>query len=357
MRTVNNNSKRNMRLKPRIKHNLSQRIIKTGAAFLVCFGALYFYFNLGRNTDSRAAGNTMEVVQDGNWNSTSTWSLGRLPMSNDTLVVPAGMTLTVNLVTQSYEHMYIKVFGTIYFNGGKKIVMCDGQVRVYSGGLLDGENTGSKIDICNTMVWDGNDPGDGPLYFSGNALPIDLMSFDAKPSGNEIQFEWTTGGEINNDYFTIERSSDGNNFLPIKKTKGAGNSTSILHYTSSDEKPMQGVNYYRLKQTDYDGKFTYSKVRNVRFDNSIPDKAIVIESIAPNPFMEDFTLNYTSAEAGNATVLLLNASGSIVGKENLQAVKGTNSFRFTETMNLSKGIYYLRLMMNDEVVTNKIIKN
>jgi hypothetical protein len=347
-----------MKLKPGVKSYLSQRVIKAGIACFVCFGAMYFYFNFGRSTISRAGLNTMTVVtNNGNWNSASTWSLGRVPGDNDTLIVPAGMTVIVNIVTQSYVHMYIQVYGTIHFNGGKKIVMCDGQVQVYSGGLLEGDNTGSKIDICNTMVWDGDDPGTGPLYFGGSPLPIELVSFNAIPEGDEVKINWATANEINNDYFTIERSEDGDNFLPLKKIKGAGNSTAMLHYVSADDNPKKGLNYYRLKQTDYDGNYSYSKIKTVRFDSSIPEKAISIESVAPNPFMDDFTLNYSANADGNATVSIMNASGNIVAKETIQAVKGANAYHFTQTANLSKGIYYVRLVMNDEIVTNKIIKN
>jgi hypothetical protein len=75
-----------------------------------------------------------------------------------------------------------------------------------------------------------------------------------------VFLEWVTKSERNNDYFSIERSEDGKIFETIKQINGAGNSTKKLHYDFTDYSPLRGTNYYRLKQTDYDGKSEYSKI-------------------------------------------------------------------------------------------------
>jgi hypothetical protein len=343
--------------RPRLRQDFSMIMIKTGIAMFLVFGGFYFYFNFGRSTDSLAAGATMTVVQNGNWNSASTWSLNRLPQDSDTLIVPAGMTLNVNIVTQSYVHMYMQVYGTIHFVSGKKIVMCDGIVQVYSGGLLEGESVGSKIDICNNMVWDGNDPGTGPLYFSNNPLPIELVTFTARTADKKVTLNWTTANEINNDYFTIERADNGNNFLPIKTMKGAGNSTTLMQYTTFDENPLNGTNFYRLKQTDYDGNFTYSKVVTLRVDNPNSNKPLFIGSVNPNPFTQNFTIHYFTPTDGSANLMVMNSTGSIITQETVQATAGPNTYAFTENDVLARGIYYVKLSMNDKSVAQKIIKN
>src|SRR4051812_33903555 len=107
-----------LHIKPRLKKVLSFRTVATGIAFAACFTLFYLYFNLGRNYDAKAANNYMTAAQNGNWTSASTWSLGRVPKDSDTLVVDAGKTVTVDVVTQSYVHMYVKVYGTLHFNGG-----------------------------------------------------------------------------------------------------------------------------------------------------------------------------------------------------------------------------------------------
>jgi hypothetical protein len=359
METNSSNSKNRIRftITPKVKQIFTMKIVVAGIAMIAVFCCLWLYFNLGRSYDSKAAGSTMTVVANGNWNSASTWSLNRVPGDYDTLIVPAGKTVTVNIVTQSYVSLHIYVYGTIYFVSGKKIVMCPGEIRVYSGGKLIGESVGSKIDICNTMVWDGNDPGDGPLYFSGGALPIELISFAAEVSGNAVNLSWVTAAEINNDYFTVERSDDGKNFLPILSVKGAGNSSSPLYYHTKDTKPHGGINYYRLKQTDFDGKFEYFDIVTVNVGNSISDGSMQIESVSPNPFKEEFEMRYWSNGSGTVNIKLVNSMGTIVSEQTWPAEKGTKKWSFVDSKNIAAGIYYLTLSMNDKVVAKKIIKS
>jgi hypothetical protein len=94
-------------------------------------------------------------------------------------------------------------------------------------------------------------------------LPITLVSFDAEPNQDNIATHWKTSAEINNDYFTVERSQDGVNFTPIGRVEGAGNSSIELNYMYLDKTYEFGINYYRLKQTDFDGKNSYSEIVTV----------------------------------------------------------------------------------------------
>ena len=98
---------------------------------------------------------------------------------------------------------------------------------------------------------------------SVNALPIELLSFEAKLIDKEVQLDWITITEINNDFFTIERGIDAINFAAIKEIDGAGNSNNQLFYTTIDEHPLKGISYYRLKQTDFNGEFSYSNIEPI----------------------------------------------------------------------------------------------
>jgi len=82
-------------------------------------------------------------------------------------------------------------------------------------------------------------------------LPIELIQFKATKVGAYVQLDWSTATEINNDYFTVERSVDGENFEVILTEKGAGNSSTQKDYRRYDEQPRVGYNYYRLSQTDF----------------------------------------------------------------------------------------------------------
>ncbi|MEZ5173133.1 MAG: T9SS type A sorting domain-containing protein [Bacteroidia bacterium] len=107
--------------------------------------------------------------------------------------------------------------------------------------------------------------GSGP----NNPLPIELLSFTATPQSDLVNLEWTTASEINNDFFAVERSSDAKNFKLISTKPGAGNSTVLRNYTEVDKTPLNGISYYRLKQTDFNGDFSYSQTVAVNFNSSV----------------------------------------------------------------------------------------
>jgi len=98
----------------------------------------------------------------------------------------------------------------------------------------------------------------------GIALPIELISFEAKMNTNkQVDIFWATASELNNDFFTIERSSDGVNWEIVTTATGAGNSIYRIDYAAYDSRPLSGISYYRLKQTDFDGAFEYSNIVSV----------------------------------------------------------------------------------------------
>lgn len=108
------------------------------------------------------------------------------------------------------------------------------------------------------------------LYAMDNAterLPITLISFDVYSMGDQVQLEWATADEENNDFFTIERSVNGIDFQTLMTLDGAGNSAGRIDYSVIDAFPLEGRSYYRLKQTDFNGQFSYSEVKSVFMDN------------------------------------------------------------------------------------------
>jgi hypothetical protein len=110
-----------------------------------------------------------------------------------------------------------------------------------------------------------------------NPLPIELNSFKVNLNKGVALIDWVTSSEINNDYFTIEKSKDGIIWIFVNEQSGAGNSNSVLYYSDVDNSPFAGVSYYRLKQTDFNGESKYSEI--VSLEN-IEDRVI---SIYPNP--------------------------------------------------------------------------
>ena len=110
-------------------------------------------------------------------------------------------------------------------------------------------------------------------------LPIELGSFQAEVAGHAVKLDWETTSELNNDFFTVERSTGGEIFSSIGRVNGNGTTNRGNRYSLLDHKPIRGTAYYRLKQTDFDGTSTYSKVIDVTYEGS----GVPIMEVFPNP--------------------------------------------------------------------------
>ena len=119
---------------------------------------------------------------------------------------------------------------------------------------------------------------------SYSTLPLKWISYTGQKIFNQIRLNWITANEINTHHFIVERSLDGSNFKIIKQIPAKENSGNEISYESIDDNPKNGVNYYRIKQVDKDGKFTYSKVVSVEVKNP------TIAEIFPNPIISTGTI-------------------------------------------------------------------
>ncbi len=123
-----------------------------------------------------------------------------------------------------------------------------------------------------------------------NPLPIELVYFTANPRENYVELNWKTATQINNDYFVIEKSKDASNWSQLVIVKGAGTTNTPIEYLEIDNNPFEGINYYRLKQVDFDGKFSYSQIVAVEFKKQLSVSANE-PVIFPNPVGKSETLN------------------------------------------------------------------
>lgn len=173
-------------------------------------------------------------------------------------------------------------------------------------------------------------------------LPVGLLEFETQCNNGKIDLSWKTASESNNDYFTIERSLDGINFDEIATINGIGNSSQISNYRWVDEKPLTGITYYRLSQTDFDGKSTYLSVRS----ESCGEVSEI--SISPNPFKNDFSL--FSKYAGNIT--LVDNMGKVVLEKTIGS--GSNSIQVNS---VASGVYIAFIVLdNGSREIHKIVK-
>jgi len=214
------------------------------------------------------------------------------------------------------------VEGHIGHSEGNSVISCtywDTETSKYTssdGGT--GYTTSEMKDQSNfscfnfTTVW-GIDPeiNDGYPYLrdgSGGVLPVELIHFSAKKAQDAILLEWVTASEQNNDFFTLERSFDGIEFTPIEYIPGNGNSNTNIQYEMMDKSPVNGMNYYRLKQTDYDGKFEYSDIIYSVF-NSKP-----VINVYPNPATNYVQLDIQGVTAVSYKIIEFNGRTVLSGE-------------------------------------------
>ncbi|HIP32706.1 MAG TPA: T9SS type A sorting domain-containing protein [Crocinitomicaceae bacterium] len=142
--------------------------------------------------------------------------------------------------------------------------------------LVWGDENGTP---CNTIV-----------------LPVELLSFDAAIEREAVKINWATSSENNNDYFLVERSNDLMNWEEVAFVSGAGNSTEEITYSESDYFPLAGNSYYRLKQVDFDGEYSYSEIRPINFGS---DQDLVFY---PNPVKDVLTIKGNIDDLGQVQV-------------------------------------------------------
>ncbi len=192
------------------------------------------------------------------------------------------------------------------------------------------------------------------LGWGYNALPIELIVFDAKLDGKTVRLTWSTAAEINNEYFSLERSEDGKNFEEIGQVRGSGNTTTRRDYSFVDDAPLSGESYYRLKQTDYDGKYEIFDPKHVVIKQTILDESKI--TVWPNPFEDHFDLDIESDQRGVLSVSLLGMDGRTIRSETIIMTATGTRWSFTDGNNLLTGTYILRLQVNDEVLSKKLVR-
>ncbi len=186
---------------------------------------------------------------------------------------------------------------------------------------------------------------------TSNPLPIELLSFNAKLNNNKVDIDWSTASEKNNDYFTIQRSSDAYNFEDIKEVSGAGNSNMIINYKVVDDNPLFGVSYYRLKQTNYNGKSNYSDLVSVnyQFDYGI-DKVLKL-SVYPNPANSESDLNIMieNIPKGYFVLRVSDMVGNIYLSKNIKIDRFQTKklINIKNNLNLKAGIYLISITGRD----------
>lgn len=179
-----------------------------------------------------------------------------------------------------------------------------------------------------------------------STMPVEFLGISAIQQDKEVLVSWSTASELNNNFFTVERSEDGVNFESIGFRNGAGNSNSLVNYYFTDVEPLSGLAFYRIRQTDYDGNSDVSSIAAIDF-NSTPAQL----TLFPNPVKQGASIGMvmTASNAG-AVAKVFSYEGKLVIEKpaiEMQSLIIDGSF--------SKGLYTLMIVDNGVVQSGNFI--
>jgi hypothetical protein len=215
--------------------------------------------------------------------------------------------------------------------------------------------SGDLVTFTNVNIQNDGYYTLGYHFSSVIVLPVELSSFNAELNYNQVDVFWTTFSETNNDYFSVEKSENGKDFYEIGQINGKGNSTQISNYLFTDEKIVEGISYYRLKQVDFNGRYTYSNIKSV--ENEMIEIAL---NVFPNPSENgNFKIHFSENDLKNEeplTIQLVDLAGKIFHSEELLPDKISNRHHEVNTFgSIPKGVYYLIIHRNNRKKSTKVI--
>lgn len=278
-----------------------------------------------------------------------------------------GITLSFNYIENgegATDDCIVEYFNgttwTTLVNPGKTTTCGSGQGEwtAFSTALPASADNNANVRIgfrwTNNNV-SGTDPSfavdDISISCTGGAnctvLPIELLSFSAEPAGDKVKLDWVTASETNNDLFIIERTVDGIKFTETGAKDGAGTSRNLNEYVLYDEKPLPGVSYYRIKQVDFNGDFSYSQLAVVEREPELDTwfDAYLLDESSLFIILDD--------EPEELIAEIIDISGRIVIRQEFREDAKQHLLNIST---LQKGLYFIRMSGNARQGIKKFVK-
>jgi hypothetical protein len=190
----------------------------------------------------------------------------------------------------------------------------------------------------------------GTRNYLVSPLPVELTKFDAVANGDAVDITWTTASEKDNAFFTVEKSRDGLAFESLSTQKGAGNSTTHMSYYEKDLRPFDGLSYYRLKQQDQNGSYSYSAIVSV--DRSGLTDADIL--VFPNPSDGNIHLRLKGFEKQVVGLTVTDAMGRLCISRSMTVQEAEENILLYSEEQLAPGTYVLAISTKDAVYRRKI---
>lgn len=261
-------------------------------------------------------------------NTTGNWSLTNVASF---YIVPVNFDIPPNPVPGNITKL--EYFFDTDPGFGKGTIITGPPTSDLSNYTFAADISGLKNDTTHTLyirTFDDWSLTNTKTFILGQLLPVTWISFNAKAVNNQVLLNWKTAQEKNTDHFDVERSLDGEHFSTIGTVASAQNSAAESDYSFRDDKPVHGIGYYRLKQVDLDGHFTYSIVITVKMNTRLSVK------ILENPVHSNLHLQITGTDGKPLHLLIVDAAG----KKYKTLITGEGS-KEVNTQSLSSGMYYL----------------
>ena len=230
--------------------------------------------------------------------------------------------------------------GAVVFSGDAPTTNITVETDPGAGGSSGGPNSNPGTPAGGAVGAGGGvseNDGSGPL-------PVELLSFIASILNNATLLEWSTASEVNNMGFDIEKSNNGEIWNRVDFVRGNGNANVLVNYRFVDNDPYNGLTYYRLKQIDFDGKISYSKVVSV----SIKKKKALVYRVAPNPVSQVLYIKTNIQGAYQLNIYTI--EGRLVNKKMIPSETKSISVD-----HLPEGMYLFEIRSEDSVIKQKVL--
>ena len=215
-------------------------------------------------------------------------------------------------------------------------------------------NTGATLDVLANTLSTIAQGSEFILGSSGIPLPVTLINFKATANDGYIDLKWVTSSEINNDFFSIERSTDAKNWQEIITTNGAGNSNQVLEYFERDFEPIEGVSYYRLKQTDFNGQNEYFNIVTVRLENNNSEENMIL---FPSPINsgENITIEFKDIIETELLLVLRDIRGREFYSKMIVNIQNGKLGGVPIDLTIPPGVYLITASSENRIYSQKLI--
>ncbi len=235
---------------------------------------------------------------------------------------------------------------------------------IFAGVPITAAATQAQTDV--RVAGQFTDPGNAPTGLtqnnnaviatytspSGGPLPIRLLSFAGVKEESKVQLNWQTSTEQNSSYFEVEFSANTTQWSSVGKVNAAGISSVARNYSLTHNSPVDGTNYYRLKQFDKDGNFVYSNIVAINFTI----KGLHVGATYPNPFTDKIKLDVSSDRIETLHIQLSDNLGRVLRVITVSAQKGVNQFSLENLNSLAPGLYNVEVKTSYTTYRAKVKK-